>query len=217
MTRAKFCRPPILQRRTPWSWPTPGRRSGPCERWKRSISATPTPNWRLRPGMWGLALPKVKTVAWHHQAKPETEPPPTVPGLVYQARCMERATVIEIILKPARKGIVLTSQHCWQGRQRDAGGLNDGLLLHNNSFPSGDGLKNVFQYCVVYAENCFKLFGARSCRAGQRHQILDWRHRFSPAGIVCADGPLAFNPEVPQEPRAMPFKRLVWVGSSSSV
>ena len=143
----------------------------------------------------GLALPEVKAVAWHHQAKPETEPPPTVRGLVYQARCMERATVIEIVLKPAIKGIDVTSQHCWQGRQRDAGGLNDGLLLHNNSFPSGDGLENVFQYCVVYAENCFKLFGARSCRAGQRHQILDWRHRFSPAGIVCADGPLAFNPE----------------------
>ena len=55
--------------------------------------------------MWGLALPEVKAVAWHHQAKPETKPPPTVRGLVYQARCMERATVIEIVLKPAIKGI----------------------------------------------------------------------------------------------------------------
>jgi hypothetical protein len=57
-------------------------------------------SWDVR-----LALPEVKAVAWHHQAKPETEPPPTARGLVYQARCMERATVIEIVLKPAIKGV----------------------------------------------------------------------------------------------------------------
>jgi hypothetical protein len=143
---------------------------------------------------------------------PETAPDGQFPGGDILSHMGNRCARV-----PLGVATVLTSQPRWQGRQRDAGGLNDGLLLHNNSFSSGDGLKNVFQYCVVYAENCFKFFGARSCRAGQRHQILDWRHRFSPAGIVCADGPLAFNPEVPQEPRAMPFKRLVWVGSSTSV
>jgi len=36
-------------------------------------------------GLWGLALPQVEAVAWHHHAELGPEPPPTVRWLVYHA------------------------------------------------------------------------------------------------------------------------------------
>ena len=211
-----------------------GERKGKCEirlkAWRitRPIPAVAFKLWSCPLGPFSpttksavaSVLPWNGSTPWRWRKRPSNWPgsggsaPPSRRRPSPPASCMTRA---KFCRPPISRGVLRGPGRRWQGRQRDAGGLNDGLLLHNNSFSSGDGLENFFQYCVVYAENCFKLFGARSCRAGQRHQILDWRHRFSPAGIVCADGPLAFNPEVPQEPRAMPFKRLVWVGSSSSV